>query len=190
MIQDRPSVNQPDLCTVLDLAGDKVKSSMNCVSIGTIQTFYPANQTADVALNYKIWQGNSPSTPVVSYPLLVNCPVVILNGGGSYITFPIKEGDSCLVLFCDREMDTWFTNGGTNAPQSARVHDLNDGIALVGIYNSLNSLSNYYTDGIYLVSPYIKSSNSFGVGNGATGTFTSDDGKLITVVEGIIVSIQ
>jgi hypothetical protein len=140
MIIKNKRKSEPDLCMVLDQAADDIKTSINCISIGVIKTFYPDNQTADITLNYKRVNLYGSTAPI-DYQLLVNCPVMVLNGGGGYISFPIASGDSCLVLFCDREIDTWFTNGGVNAPQSARVHDLNDGIAIVGINNALNSIS-------------------------------------------------
>lgn len=133
----------PDLCAVLDQLADKLKSDLNCISIGAIKMFYPDTQTADIALVYKRIDLNSGL--LKDHQLLVKCPVVVLNGGGGSLTFPIVAGDSCIVFFCDREIDTWFTNGGINAPQSVRAHDLNDGIALVGIRNSLNPLPTYST---------------------------------------------
>ena len=142
---------EPDLCAVLDQVKDQVMSELNCVSIGTIVSFDSSDQTATIQLSYKkinLYDGS-----ISDYQPLIKCPCIILNGGGGYLTFPITAGDSCLVLFCDREIDTWFTNGGTNPPQSARVHDLNDGIALVGIRNGLNSLKGYYQGGIQLTTP-------------------------------------
>ena len=150
MIQDNRKIVEPDLCAILDSLKHDINTEMRCISIGTIQSFDSTNQTATIALNYKRWISATSTTKskTEDYPLLVKCPVFILNGGGAYITFPIAKGDSCLVLFCDREIDTWFTKGGTNAPQSARVHDLNDGIALIGIKNTGNFIAGYYTDGV------------------------------------------
>jgi hypothetical protein len=139
---------EPDLCMVLEQLADQIKVETNCILIGTIVSFNATEQTANISVNYK--RVNLFDGTTTEYPMLIRCPVIILNGGTSYITFPIMAGDSCLVLFCDREIDTWFINGGVNAPQSARIHDLNDGIALVGIRNSLNSIANYPTDRIRL----------------------------------------
>jgi hypothetical protein len=149
MIPNNKRKSEPDLCVLFDKLADEIKSSLSCVLIGTIQTFYPEDQTADIFLNYKrvsLYQEGS--SGITDYPILVKCPVVVLGGGVGYVSFPITSGDSCLVFFCDREIDTWFTNGGINAPQSARIHDLNDGIALVGIKNALNSLASYYSNGV------------------------------------------
>jgi hypothetical protein len=167
--------SNPDFCAVLDQLEDIIKSSLNCISIGTIQSFDATNQTATILLNYKskdLYTGNE-----TDYQPLVKCPVFILNGGGAYITFPIAKGDSCLVLFCDREIDTWFTKGGTNAPQSARVHDLNDGIALIGIKNTGNFIAGYYTDGpmMFYKGSYIAIDNSGNI------LMSSPDNATITI---------
>ena len=209
MIQDNRKIVEPDLCAILDSLKHDINTEMRCISIGTIQSFDSTNQTATIALNYKRWISATSTTKskTEDYPLLVKCPVFILNGGGAYITFPIAKGDSCLVLFCDREIDTWFTKGGTNAPQSARVHDLNDGIALVGIKNKGNFISSYYQggvklyssgniiitsvkDAIYLNDFCVVASNGLEVGTGATGTFSTSDGKVVSVSKGIVISIQ
>ena len=143
MINNNQRRAEPDLCAVLDQLEDSIKASINCISLGTIKTFYSDSQTADITLNYK--RVNLVDGSFSNYSLLVKCPVVVISGGSGYMTMPIASGDTCVVMFCDREIDTWFTNGGVNAPQSARVHDLNDGIALVGVRNSLGPISTYGT---------------------------------------------
>jgi hypothetical protein len=51
---------------------------------------------------------------------------------------PIQSGDTCLVLFCDRDLDNWFESGQITTLNSNRVHDLSDGVALVGIRHKQN----------------------------------------------------
>jgi len=144
MIKTNKRIVPPNLATLLAYTELKVRAALNCVMLGTVRTFYPADQTADVALNYKIWVGEN-KTPK-EYPLLVKCPVVVLSGGTASLRLPITTGDQAIVLFCDREIDTWFENGGTNPPQDARVHDLADGIALVGLRNKNTALASFLTD--------------------------------------------
>ena len=74
-----------------------------------------------------------------SYPLLVDCPCFILQGGGAFIEMPIQKGDECIILFNDRDIDNWF-NGTTKEPNSNRKHTLSDGIAIVGINNKTKTL--------------------------------------------------
>lgn len=130
---------------------------MNCINIGTIVSFDPATQTASVSINFqKVLRAvnhldgvGQVSDQIVPYPQLDNVPVVILGGGGAYITFPIAPGDSCILMFNDRDKDGWMAQGTTNPPLpplSNRMHDISDAIALVGIRNLLNSIPSYNND--------------------------------------------
>lgn len=144
MIEPNKQVTPVDLCVLLDRKADEIASSLNCVSIGTIQSFDSTDQTATVSINYlKYTEGESPK----SYALLLKCPVFFLSGSSCHLTFPITAGDTCIVLFCDREIDTWLNTGGTAVPSSMRMHDMNDAIALVGIRSLANKLTDYYTLG-------------------------------------------
>ena len=145
---------KPTLRVFMDNELTALSAKMNCTLIGTIQAFNATNQTATVQINYmrKISGGQyiAPSITAdkfIAFPLLVNVPVIFMQGGGAYLSFPIAKGDQCLIIFCDREIDTWF-NQGSQTPQppaSDRVHDMNDGFALIGMRNLKNSLANYNT---------------------------------------------
>ncbi|MDR7283533.1 hypothetical protein J2X84_002357 [Pseudomonas corrugata] len=65
-------------------------------------------------------------------PLLVDCPVQFPAGGGCTLTFPVKAGDECLVVFSSRCIDAWWQSGGIQAQPELRMHDLSDGFALLG----------------------------------------------------------
>lgn len=199
--QPSGSIPKPDLNAWLTASMRDYLALTNCISHGTIQSFDVTKQTAVVAVNYlRVIKNANPNLPnpapndqttdvFLGYPLLLNVPVIILRGGASSLTFPIIKGDPCLLLFNDKEIDTWLTTGQVNAPQKLRIHDLSDAWALVGISNFLKPLKDYYTDAIYLKSPSVKATENFEVGNGATGTFVSGDGKVVTVTQGIIISI-
>src|SRR3990167_7506621 len=137
-------------------------SLFNCMTLGTIESFDETDHTAVISVNFlRTLKGGSPivspdtnkaADKLIEYPLLVRCPVVFMFGGRSYLTFPITKGDTCLVIFCDRDIDIWFKTGQVVAPNTERLHDLNDGIALVGIRSLRNSLSSYNTTGPELAS--------------------------------------
>jgi len=68
----------------------------------------------------------------VTLPPLVDCPLIFPSGGGFTLTFPVKAGDECLVVFASRCIDTWWQSGGTGVQADFRMHDLSDGFVLVG----------------------------------------------------------
>lgn len=68
----------------------------------------------------------------VTLPLLLDCPVVFPHAGGCSLTFPIKAGDECLVVFSCRCIDIWWQQGGVQPQAEPRMHDLSDGFVIPG----------------------------------------------------------
>lgn len=131
-----------DLKALLDLAKRDIFLTMNCHALGTIQKFTStAQQTVEVSINYKqTINGKS-----VDYPVLVDCPLIILGGGLASLTFPIAKGDQCLLLFNDRDIDTWFAGTNNSELASNRLHSLTDAIAIIGPRSMANALVSYDT---------------------------------------------
>lgn len=193
-------VEQTNLRYLLNLIKDEVKTEINCHAIGTIQTFDPVTQTCSVQFNYqKVLKKASSTAPnptsyvdiIIPYTMLIRVPVIVLGGGGSYLTFPISVGDTCIVMFVDRDIDLWLELGGTqNPPNTERLHDLSDGVALVGLSAVTKAILNYFTGGITMDSSWTQTSGNFTAGNGFDGTFATGDGRVATVSGGIIISVQ
>lgn len=125
------AIATPEQRDVLDKLKKDTMRSINCCQIGTIQSFNAALNTATVAINFKV--AFADERDLVDYPALVDVPVVVLSGGSSFVSLPIVSGDTCLVLFCDRDIDNWWFSGLTLPPNSTRIHSLSDGIAIVGV---------------------------------------------------------
>ncbi len=138
----------PDLDTLLRAWAKRIKIETNCHAIGRIESFDPSEQTCEVSIVYSktiYSQSNSGEyrKEQVQYPVLLDCPIVSLFGGNAGITFPITQGDECLVLFNDRDIDNWFSGKNAGTLRSNRLHSLADGIALVGIRSLNNVLPDY-----------------------------------------------
>lgn len=135
--------HEPDLPALLAALKQDIMKSINCVRIGVIQSFNAADQTVTVKIAQQQITSVSATgvRTIAEYPLLVQVPVQFPSGGGFTLTFPIAAGDECLVLFNDRELDNWFFSGAGKEPTTARLHDLSDGIAIVGIRNNTRSLA-------------------------------------------------
>ena len=144
----------PDLTAVLRELKRDIGISLNCCQIGIVESFDAARQLVSVRLALKqvVDIAADGTKTLKEHPVLLECPVVVLYGGSSYISFPIAPGDNCLVIFNDREIDQWLYNGAqqTQVPMTARIHDINDGFALIGIHSLQNSIANYLTNGIRL----------------------------------------
>jgi len=79
------------------------------------------------------------TTTQVDPALLDSVPIVFPGGGGCLLTFPIKQGDECLVVFASRSIDGWMQEGGIQ-PQTdpSRLHDLSDAMCFVGLMSYQN----------------------------------------------------
>ncbi len=70
---------------------------------------------------------------VIPLPVIVNVPVVWMQGGGAVFTFPLKKGDGVLLLFAERNIDRWLSEGGDVEPKDSRKFHLSDCIAIPGL---------------------------------------------------------
>lgn len=125
--------------TALLAAFDGLQSQIWTALPGIIQSFDPAKQTARIlpALKVKAQQPDG-SMEWLTIPELLDCPVQFAAGGGASLTFPLKAGDECLVVFASRCIDNWWQKGspGNNTAQEQaefRMHDLSDGFCIPGV---------------------------------------------------------
>ena len=126
--------------------------SMMRVSIpGIIQSFDPETVTCVVQPAIKGAVPNDSGVPVSSdMTLLMDVPVMFPRGGGCTLTFPIKPGDECLVIFADRCIDFWWQSGGVQEPADDRQHDLSDAFAIVGPQSQAKKISGFCMSGAQL----------------------------------------
>ena len=87
--------------TMIDVAINHKTNMLRCAIPGSIIDFDPSNQTATVQIMIKEkafgeWHTITP---------LLDVPVVFPRSGGYALTFPVKQGDECLVIFNDMCID-------------------------------------------------------------------------------------
>jgi phage baseplate assembly protein gpV len=145
-----PSYQNPakqTLDSLLDAFRYDLLKNLNCVKIGTIKSYNATLQEVTVQIAFTQVTSISPGgvKTFAQYPLLLNVPIQYPSGGGFTLTFPIAAGDECVVLFNDRSIDNWLAQGAGQPPNIGRVHDLSDGIAIVGIRNNTRALTGVST---------------------------------------------
>lgn len=142
--------NDKTLSQMISEVVNSIRVSLHCVKIGEIVSFNKEKQTATVkVLHIQDENYNTRLEENLEYPLLGEVPVVVLQGGGAHITFPIKAGDQCLLLFCDYMIDNWWISGNASTSIVPRKHDLSDAIAIVGL-NALPNAIQDYSDYLHL----------------------------------------
>ncbi len=136
-----------DLIQTLKSNSESTAAKINCMRIGVVQEFYPENLTVQVKIADKKVIGLNPdgSQILKEYPLIY-AKVCYCN---PFLTYPLMQGMECILLFNDREIETWFINGGSNIQAYPRMHDLSDAIAIVGI-RSLPNMIQILTDCLHL----------------------------------------
>jgi hypothetical protein len=94
--------------------------------------------------------GPAGEVQTVPMPLLVDVPIVWPRAGGFALTFPVVAGDEVLVVFGSRCIDAWWQSGGVAVQAEARMHDLSDGFAVIGVTSQPRKLYNVSASNVQL----------------------------------------
>lgn len=92
----------------------------------------------------------------IPYPMITNIPLAIIRGANVRITYPITVGNPCTLIFSQRSIDNFISEGGEANPvegpnpitSSIRCMDLTDAMCFPGILTSKDTVSDYSTDAI------------------------------------------
>lgn len=203
----------PNIIQIMEGIVQRTGYELNCMRVGIVQEFYPDDLTVDVLIANKKTLGLNPdgTQNVKDFPL-IRAKIVY---SSPFITFPINTGDECILLFSDREIESWFINGEVNPEGYSRIHAFTDAVAIFGI-RSLPQMVQILTDCLHLFygqSDIQIKENQINVnstllnivGNttqtgditatnlnataAATGSFRTSDNKTVTVTNGIITAI-
>lgn len=76
----------------------------------------------------------TPDYQELEYPVIHNVPMQFPCGvgGTAGVTFPVKAGDGCIVIFADREIEQFLSGGYCD---DMRSHSMNDAYAIPGLYS-------------------------------------------------------
>lgn len=130
---------QIDFNSVMQLSQDAIMARLNCHNIGKILEFDPATQTCSIQLMQIKQFNNQQITPAI----LTQVPLIIYGSGGGHITFPDPTDTICVLLFMDRNIDAFLETGESYVPQSTRMHDFTDCVALTTFKTLANPLTEY-----------------------------------------------
>ena len=109
---------------------------------GRILEYFPETQTATVRISVeRTFDTSVSSSNRINRGLLEDVPVHTPSGGGWSLTFPIRVGDTCLIMFSQFGYDHWMFDNKDSAgirtdgdpmPWTRRRFSVADGFALVG----------------------------------------------------------
>lgn len=121
----------PTLSEVIRTHIDAVLIQMNVCLPAKIVKYYPETQYADVQVQLQRKYEDGTLAPI---PVIPNVPVKHprTQGGKTRIHLPVAVGDDCMLVFSQRSLDNWKTQGGMQDPADRRKFHLSDAFALLG----------------------------------------------------------
>ena len=137
----------PDFNDLMRMAQNAIFSRLNCHGIGKILEFNKENQTCTIQLMQLKEFNNNYYTPAP----LTEVPLIIYGQGSAHITLPDPTGCICLVLFLDRNIDSFMQTGEMYAPKTARMHDYSDCLAITTFNSLATPLQNYDDTALSLI---------------------------------------
>jgi hypothetical protein len=125
----------PTLGQVLNSLKDVAKRQIRVAMPAQINAYNSSTQTVDVQplVDDQIQQEDG-TFVAMPFPVVTNVPVAFLGGGGFRLTFPVRSGDTGLLVIADLSLDEWQKEGGHVTPADQRRHHIADGVFLPGLH--------------------------------------------------------
>jgi len=72
---------------------------------------------------------------ILTPPVIPNVPILLPRTQGASLTLPIAPGDPVLLVFAQRSIDRWLSEGGEVDAGDARTHAMSDAFAIPGAFS-------------------------------------------------------
>lgn len=131
--------------------------------------------------------GRGQATP---HGTLFGLPYFRPQGGSSAVILTPEPGDIGLALFASRDISSVKATQAAAPPGSLRQYDMADGLYLGGFLNPAATQYMRMAGGIEFASPVVSTDRTLVAGNGATGSFSTSTGQVVTVMNGIVIEIS
>jgi hypothetical protein len=124
---------------------------------GRVVSYDAKTQEASVQPLLKVTRINESGKRIVdTLPVINHVPVAFLGTGAYSITWPVKKGDTVLLLFAEQSLDAWLVNDGIVDPQGGRRFHISDAIAIPGMRSFRNALDNPDTNALVITANKVK----------------------------------
>ena len=131
--------HQTTIYDLLQAMKDTINYNMNCVKIATVISFDPDSLTVKCRVNNKrVRQLKKDGNQILEdYPdIYAKAHFFGWKDVGSI--YPIETGMEGLLLFNDRELQTWYLTGEGGKLAYDRCHDLTDALFICGLHSKPN----------------------------------------------------
>lgn len=135
-INNGQATTTPTMLSAFKALEDCINYNMNCVKVATIVEFDESTLTAKCRVNNKrlLNLKDDGNQILQDYPDIY-AKVCFFGWGDIAITHPVNAGMEGLLLFNDRELETWFLTGEPGELAYDRCHDLSDAIFICGLHS-------------------------------------------------------
>jgi len=116
---------------VLKIAFQSFMNNVHTCIPGTIESYDPVKKKVSVKPGIK----KELDTGSISYPVITDVPVMFPCTKDSIITFPLKKGDGCLILFSETCLERYLSAAGEEVEAGdKRKFALSDAICIPGLF--------------------------------------------------------
>ena len=111
---------------------DKGAENVHVSMIGKIESYDPGTNRASIT---PVGSYTAPDWRELPYPTIHNVPLQFPcgNGGKSGCTFPIKSGDTCIIIFSDHQIENFLSGEKSD---DMRNHSMNDAYAIPTLFSA------------------------------------------------------
>ena len=135
--------NEPGLMSTLKVFEDALKyNKINCCRVGIVDEYDSETRVAKVTIANKLTLNQNDDGSLVTQNYApIYAKVLFFGWKDVGITHPVIPGSEGLLLFNDREIESWYINGNINDVAYGRAHDKTDAIFISGLLSLPNMLS-------------------------------------------------
>lgn len=136
-LNNQELTNKTTLYQTLTTLKDLINYNMNCVKVATVLDFNPDLMQVKCRINNKrLRQLNKQGNQILEDYPDIYAKAHFFGWGDVGAVYPIEPGMEGLLLFNDRELETWFMTSGNNQLAYDRCHDLSDALFICGLHSS------------------------------------------------------
>lgn len=128
--------SKPSIINAFEALRENINYNLNCVKVAIVEDFDKDTLTVScrVANKRLIGLKDDGNQILQDYPLIY-AKVHFFGWGNVGATFPISKGMEGILLFNDREIETWFLTGQAGNLAYDRAHSMSDAIFICGIHS-------------------------------------------------------
>lgn len=109
---------------------------------GEVRSYDFATQTADIRpMVLRAVRDDLGEKVLEQLPVLPKVPVLFPRSSQFFVAFPLAVGDTGLLVFSERSIDTWRATGRPSDPGDQRQHGLSGAVFLPGVFRSTSPIA-------------------------------------------------